>query len=72
MKYITIGELRMDDKVVPMSSSVLEDGKIFTVTNLHPDQSGLIVAVGLLDPIMWREHTSRTTVYALLERVWGN
>ena len=70
MRYLTIGELKMDDKVVPMSSDLREDGKIFSVTNLHPDQSGLNVAVGLMDPILWREHTSRTTVFALLERVW--
>lgn len=68
MKYVTIGELQMDDKVVPMSSDIREDGKIFTVTNLHPDQNNLIVAVGLFD--QWGEHTSRTTVFALLERVW--
>ena len=72
MRYLTISELQMDDKVVPMSSAILEDGKIFTVTNLHPDQSGVNVAVGLLDPILWREHTSRTMMFALLERVWGS
>lgn len=35
-KYLTISELRMDDKVIPLSSDNREVGKTFIVTDLHP------------------------------------
>lgn len=36
MKYLSISELRMDDKVIPLSSAPNESGKTFIVTDLHP------------------------------------
>lgn len=78
MKYITISEIRMDDKVIPLSSNPKEQGKVFTVTDLHPvllkktrgkRREYVTVAASLWDG--WREHTSFTTTFQLVERRWN-
>jgi hypothetical protein len=35
-KYVTMSELRIDDKVIPQSTVDAEKGKVFIVTDLHP------------------------------------
>jgi hypothetical protein len=67
----------MDDKVIPLSSNPKEQGKTFTVTDLHPvllgnDETGeyKTVAVTLWDG--WREHTSRIMLFKLVSRRWEN
>ncbi len=35
-KYMTISELQMDDKVIPLSTDPNEQNKTFMVTDLHP------------------------------------
>jgi hypothetical protein len=35
-RFVTISELRMDDKVIPQSTADAEKGKVFIVTDLHP------------------------------------
>lgn len=39
-KYLTISELQVDDKVIPMSTDPKEQGKTFIVTDLHPVNLG--------------------------------
>ena len=46
MKYLSISELRMDDKVIPLSSAPNESGKTFIVTDLHPTVRVSISSVG--------------------------
>lgn len=72
-KFVTISELHVDDKVIPLSSNPKESGKTFTVIDLHPVLLGNLetgeyktVAVTLWD--QWREHTSRTMGFILVER----
>lgn len=36
MKFATVTEVRIDDKVIPQSSDEREKGKVFIVTDLHP------------------------------------
>jgi hypothetical protein len=74
-KYITISELHMDDKVIPLSSNIKESDKEFIVSDLHPcnmnsSREYKTVAVTLWDGN--REFTSRTTMFKLIERRWGN
>lgn len=69
MNIVTIGQVKMDDRVIPLSSDPRESGKEFTVTDLHHDGVG-IAAVKLFDG--WREHTSRTMTYQLVSRYWGD
>ena len=35
-KFVTMSELRIDDKVIPLSNVDAEKGKVFIVTDLHP------------------------------------
>lgn len=67
---VLIGDLRVSDKVTPLSS---ENGKIFTVVDLHPvkvDGEYRTVAVTLSDG--WREHVDRTLVFGLVDRYGDN
>lgn len=68
-KYLTISELQVDDKVTPQMVGDPVD-TVFTVTDLHPTHlSGgeyRTVAVTLWDG--WKEHTSRSSVFKLIER----
>ena len=36
MKFATVSEVRIDDRVIPQSSDDKEKGKVFIVTDLHP------------------------------------
>lgn len=72
-KYLITSELRMDDKVIPLSSDPNEQGKTFTVSDLHPcnlNSSGeyRTVAVTLWDGN--RERTSHTAMWELVSRRW--
>lgn len=76
-KYLTISQLRIDDKVIPLSNGLPESGKEFTVSDLHPVLLGnhetgeyKTVAVTLWDG--WREFTSRTILFQLVSRRWEN
>lgn len=75
MKYITVKELRINDKVIPLSSNPKEQAKVFTVTDLHPvylrktrgeRDEYVTVAATLWDG--FREHTSRISTFILIER----
>lgn len=73
-KYLTVSELQVDDRVIPMTTNPC-DRKIYTVSDLHPcnlNSSGeyKTVAVTLWDGN--REHTSRITMFQLVERRWNN
>lgn len=74
MQYLTVSDLTMDDRVIPLSTDPNEQGRTFTVTGLHPCRlnSGgeyRTVAVTLWDGR--REHTSHTAMYLLVDRVWA-
>lgn len=78
MKYLAVFELHMDDKVIPLSADKKEQGKEFTVTDLHPvylratrskAPEYRTVAVTLWDG--FREHTSHTPLYQLVSRRWN-
>lgn len=69
-KYVTISEVMVDDKVIPLETNPC-DRKIYTVTDLHPtkvDGEYRTVAVTLWDG--FREHTSRISTFILIERRW--
>ena len=71
-RYVAMYELRMDDKVIPCSTDPKVKGKTFTVTDLHPDKirgEYQTVAATLWDG--WREFTSRTLMFQLIERRWN-
>lgn len=72
-KFLTVSELFVDDVVIPLSTDPKEQGKTFTVSDLHPvllgnHQNGeyKTVAVTLWDG--WREFTSRTIMFQLVSR----
>lgn len=78
MKYICVFQLQMDDKVIPLSADKKEQGRTFTVTDLHPvhlratrskSAEYRTVAVTLWDG--FREHTSHTALYQLVSRRWN-
>lgn len=77
-KFLSISQLQMEDRVIPMSTNPKEQGKTFTVTDLHPcnmnsSREYKTVAVTLwdCDPKEGRygkEHTSHTTMFQVVER----
>lgn len=74
-KFLTVSQLQMDDKVIPLSTDIREAGKTFTVTDLHPcnmnkSRQYRTVAVTLWDGN--REFTSHTAMFQLIERRWEN
>ena len=79
MKYLTVSELYVDDVVIPLSTDPKEEGKTFTVTDLHPvslrGDMPLSFRYKTVAVTLWdgnREFTTRTLLYQLVERRWNN